>query len=169
MRSRSPMQSGNRLIIEWKVRMCVFRFPFWEICPPSLNAMIKIFTIRVPTLICKRVSSWATSELISRPFISWFKMDLRYKNLERRAMLLNDFLFTDSELWSLSFEYIFLSILSLTSGMGSWRYVVNTLSSYSIWGSRLDSEAKTPYMMQSTKRSKSFHLIVTYARRGSPV
>lgn len=158
MRSRSPMQSGNRLIIEWKVRIWVFRLPFWEICPPSLNAMIKIFTIRVPTLICKRVSSCATSELISRPFISWFKIDFRYKNLERRAILLIVFLFTDSELWSLSFEYIFLRILSLTSGIGSWRYVVNTLSSYSMWGSRLDSEAKTPYMMQSTRRSKNFDI-----------
>jgi hypothetical protein len=42
--------------------------------------------------------------------------------------------------------------------MGTWRYVVNTLSSCSIWGSRLDSEAKTPYMMQSTRRSTNFHI-----------
>ena len=34
-------------------------------------------------------------------------------------MLLIVFLFTDSEIWSLSLEYIFRSILSLTSGMGS--------------------------------------------------
>ncbi len=121
IRSRSPTQSGNLFTIEWKVRMWLLSWLFYTICPPSLYAMINIFIIRVPIFICNLVSSIAISLLISIPLTIWFIMFLRYMNFDNKVAFDIIFLFILSDAWSLSLLYIFLRILSLTSGIGRRR------------------------------------------------
>lgn len=68
-------------------------------------------------------------------------------------MLLSDFWLIESDDCSLSFEYSFLNILSLTSGKGIDKKAINSRSSYSSLGSRFDSLANIPYIIQSVRRS----------------